>query len=62
MKRSVKDFVSYVGNGSPRFYLPLDQQLFNDNFAQFVVVTHDTAAREDLKLRLEAHFASENAE
>ena len=62
MKRSVKDFVSYVGNGSPRFYLPLDQQLFNDNFAQFVVVTHDTAAREDLKRRLEAHFASENAE
>ena len=62
MQRSVKDFVSYVGNGSPRFYLPLDQQLFNDNFAQFVVVTHDMEAREDLKRRLEAHFVSENAE
>ena len=62
MKRSVKDFVSYIGNGSPRFYLPLDQQLFNDNFAQFVVVTHDITAREDLKRRLETYFASETLE
>ena len=62
MQRSVKDFVSYIGNGSPRFYLPLDQQLFNDNFAQFVVVTHGIEAREDLKRRLESHFASESSE
>ncbi|WP_319242476.1 efflux RND transporter permease subunit [uncultured Propionivibrio sp.] len=62
MKKSVSDFVSYVGNGSPRFYLPLDQQLFNDNFAQFVVLTRDVAAREDLKQRLEAHFVSDNAD
>jgi len=60
MKKSVKDFVSYIGNGSPRFYLSLDQQLFNDNFAQFVVVTHDIKAREDLKQRLEAYFAADN--
>ena len=60
MKQSVRDFVSYIGNGSPRFYLPLDQQLFNDNYAQFVVVTHDIRSREDLKRRLEAHFAADN--
>lgn len=40
--------------GINRFYLPLDQQLFNDNFAQFVVITRDLKAREDLKQRLEA--------
>jgi multidrug efflux pump subunit AcrB len=57
MSRSVKIFASYLGNGSPRFYLPLDQQLFNDNFAQFVIMTHDIAAREDLKRRLEQRFA-----
>lgn len=62
MKESVVDFVSYVGNGSPRFYLPLDQQLFNENFAQFVVITRDIAAREDLKKRLERYFASDNPE
>jgi multidrug efflux pump subunit AcrB len=60
MKKSVKQFASYIGNGSPRFYLPLDQQLFNDNFAQFVVVTNDIVAREDLKQRLESHFSTEN--
>jgi len=47
---------AYVGNGAPRFYLPLDQQLFNDNFAQFVVVTKGLEEREDLKRRLEARF------
>lgn len=62
MNKSVKDFVGYIGNGSPRFYLPLDQQLFNDNFAQFVVVTRDIKAREDLKRRLEAHFSSANSD
>jgi multidrug efflux pump len=50
---SIRYFASYLGNGSPRFYLPLDQQLFNDNFAQLVITTHDIAAREDLKRRLE---------
>ncbi|HPT49511.1 MAG TPA: efflux RND transporter permease subunit [Accumulibacter sp.] len=61
MKKSVKYFANYLGNGSPRFYLPLDQQLFNDSFAQFVITTHDIAAREDLKHRLEQRFADGNA-
>ena len=29
----------YIGSGAIRFYLPLDQQLANDFFAQGVVVT-----------------------
>ncbi|MEI7613957.1 MAG: efflux RND transporter permease subunit [Betaproteobacteria bacterium] len=62
IKKSVKYFSSYIGNGSPRFYLPLDQQLFNDNFSQFVVVTHDIEAREDLKQRLETYFADTNTD
>ena len=61
MKKSVKHFAGYLGNGAPRFYLPLDQQLFNDNFAQFVIVTTDIHSREDLKQRLEAYFAAESA-
>jgi len=58
MKRSVVSMAAYTGNGSPRFYLPLDQQLFNDNFAQLVVTTSGVEAREDLKTRLETAFAS----
>ncbi|NWG32513.1 MAG: efflux RND transporter permease subunit [Rhodocyclaceae bacterium] len=49
---------SYVGNGAPRFYLPLDQQLFNDNFGQLVVVTKDFDAREAVKAYLQNAFAA----
>lgn len=51
-------FATYIGAGSPRFYLPLDQQLNNDNYAQFVVTAKDLVAREHLKTKLEATFAS----
>jgi len=43
---NIENYVAYVGNGSPRFYLPLDQQLGHPNFAQFVIVTKDNKARE----------------
>ena len=62
MAKSIKYYASYLGNGSPRFYLPLDQQLFNDNFAQFVITTHDIGAREDLKRRLQERFADSSGE
>jgi multidrug efflux pump len=42
----IESYVSYVGNGSPRFFLSLDQQLFRTNFAQVIVLTKDVAARE----------------
>ncbi len=45
---NVVNYVAYVGNGSPRFYLPLDQQLGHPNFAQFVIVSRDNTAREVL--------------
>ncbi|NYZ63411.1 efflux RND transporter permease subunit [Luteimonas deserti] len=41
--------VAYVGTGSPRFYLPLDQQLPQANFAQFVVTTTDVESREQVR-------------
>ncbi len=45
----IDNFVAYVGTGSPRFYLPLDQQLPAANFAQFVVRADDIHARERLR-------------
>ncbi len=53
---NVVNYSSYIGNGAPRFYLPLDQQLFNDNFGQLVVVTKDFDAREVVKAKLAAAF------
>ena len=46
------NFVSYVGSGSPRFYLPFDQQLVNANFAQFILNTKSNADREVVRARL----------
>ena len=46
------NYVSYVGTGSSRFYLPLDQQLPTPSFAQFVVTTRDLKSREELRKRL----------
>ncbi len=49
---AVESFVAYVGAGSPRFYLPLDQQLQQSNFAQFVLTTRGSHEREALRARL----------
>ncbi|MDX5514233.1 efflux RND transporter permease subunit [Stenotrophomonas sp. RG-453] len=45
-REGISNYVAYVGTGSPRFYLPLDQQLPATNFSQFVVLTENTKARE----------------
>jgi multidrug efflux pump len=45
----IDNYVAYVGTGSPRFYLPLDQQLPAANFAQFVVRADDIDAREAVR-------------
>ncbi|CAN0625281.1 multidrug efflux pump [Burkholderia multivorans] len=44
----IDHFVDFVGTGAPRFYLPLDQQLQQPNFAQFVVTAKDVETREKL--------------
>ncbi len=48
-REGIANYVGYVGSGSPRFYLPLDQQLPATNFAQFVVLAQDIHAREDVR-------------
>lgn len=40
--------VSFVGTGSPRFYLSLDQQLDQPNYAQFVITAKSIEDREKL--------------
>jgi multidrug efflux pump len=52
----VESFVAYVGTGSPRFYLPLDQKLPQANFAQFVLLAHDIKSREVLRAWLISRF------
>jgi multidrug efflux pump len=53
---NIASWSSYIGNGAPRFFLSLDQQLFADNFGQMVIITKGLAEREIVKNRLEAAF------
>ena len=43
---------TFIGEGAPRFYLPLDQQLKNQNFAQLLVMSKSIEAREHALLRI----------
>ena len=45
----IVNYVSYAGTGSPRYYLPLDQQLPAASFAQFVVLAKTIEDRESLR-------------
>jgi multidrug efflux pump len=45
----IDNYVAYVGTGSPRFYLPLDQQLSAASFAQVVVLAKTIEERETLR-------------
>ena len=49
---------SYVGAGSPRFYLPTVPELSNANFGQVIVMTKDLTARERVVTDLNQLFAS----
>jgi multidrug efflux pump subunit AcrB len=48
----VEHWSFYIGSGAIRFYLPLDQQLANDFFAQAVVVTKGFKVRPAVQKRL----------
>ena len=48
----VISYASYVGAGSPRFFLLLVQQLTASNFAEVVVMTRDNHVREQVLTRL----------
>jgi multidrug efflux pump subunit AcrB len=52
-RKEIASYVSFVGSGAPRFYLPLDQQLAQPNFAQFVITAKDVKQREQLAVYLD---------
>ncbi len=54
---AIDSYAAYIGNGAPRFVLSLDQQLYSNNFGQFVIVTKSLQAREELVRRLGARLA-----
>ena len=55
-QKGIDNYVAYVGTGSPRFYLPLDQQLPQASFAQFVVLASSLDDRDDIRRSLETQI------
>jgi len=51
--KDIATYTSYVGQGSPRFWLGLNPQLPNEAFAEIVIVAKDVNARERIKARIE---------
>jgi multidrug efflux pump len=45
----IDNYVAYIGSGSPRFYLPLDQELQQASFAQFVILAKTLKDREEIR-------------
>ena len=58
-QQGVQSVTSYVGTGSPRFYLPLDQIFPQSNVSQLVVLPVDAQARERLRLKIEEAFRND---
>ncbi|GAA4118151.1 efflux RND transporter permease subunit [Aminobacter aganoensis] len=54
-----KFIATYIGEGAPRFFLPLDQQLRNPNFAQLLIMANDEPARERLIVKLRCILAED---
>lgn len=52
LQPGIDNFTAYVGTGSPRFYLPLDQQLPQASFAQFVVLASSLDERDEIRRSL----------
>ncbi len=54
-----KFIATYIGEGAPRFFLPLDQQLRNPNYAQLLIMANDEPARERLIAKLRTILAED---
>ena len=53
----VKQYTTYVGQATPRFYLSLNQEEFSSqNYAELVVLAKDSAARDRVMGRLRGQF------
>ncbi|MFL6719220.1 MAG: efflux RND transporter permease subunit, partial [Burkholderiaceae bacterium] len=56
---SLRSYTSYVGTGSPRFYLPLDQIFPQTNVAQLVIVPKDLKSREAMRQKITELFKTD---
>ncbi|MGO4377855.1 efflux RND transporter permease subunit [Pseudoduganella sp. RAF19] len=58
-QEGVASVTSYVGTGSPRFYLPLNQIFPQTNVSQMVVLAKDLHSREELRKKITDIFKTD---
>ena len=58
----IVSYASYIGGGTPRFFLLIVEQLTNTNLAEFVLVTKDNIAREQVMQRIRDILATDFSE
>jgi multidrug efflux pump subunit AcrB len=58
-QEGVASVTSYVGTGSPRFYLPLNQIFPQTNVSQLVVLAKDLKSREELRKKIVSVFKTD---
>lgn len=51
-------YVMYLGSGSPRYFLALDQQLENSNLSQFIIYCNNKKSRDNLLKRISKYNTS----
>ncbi|MDD1618231.1 MAG: efflux RND transporter permease subunit, partial [Methylococcaceae bacterium] len=56
--KEIVNYATYIGGGTPRFFLLIVQQLTNTNLAEFVLVTKDNTARERVMQRIRQTLAT----
>ncbi|SHG94622.1 efflux RND transporter permease subunit [Massilia sp. CF038] len=56
---NIESVTSYVGTGSPRFYLPLDQIFPQSNVSQIVVLAKDIKSRDAVRLKIVEIFKND---
>lgn len=57
--KDLSSYASYIGGGSPRFYLPMNPEQQHSNFAQLIIMTGGGAQREAVIARLRGYFAAD---
>lgn len=58
-EEGVASVATWIGSGTPRFYLPLDQVFPQSNVSQFIVLAKSLPQREAIRLRLPQLLAAE---
>ncbi len=58
-EQGVENVATWIGSGTPRFYLPLDQVFPQTNVSQFIVLAKSLPEREAIRLRLPQVLAEE---